>query len=316
MWRGLPLALAFHKEENLTRSRSSTWRTSWYTAGNYLFILPFLAFFLAFTAIPIVTAFAMSLRDWPILAKSHPFVGLKNYQELWADRIWWQALRNTLYFAVLTATGTTVFAFVMAHSVNKPIKGANAYRFIFYTPVVISVAAMGIVMGWTFSTQFGIVNAVIGLFGANPVNWLGDKNLVIPTLSVASIWWGFGAPMLIYLAGLQNIPAQLYEAASIDGATRGQMTRRITLPLMLPNFFFVLVTQLIGHLQVFGQSYLITGGGPGRESYTSVYYLYQTAWRYYRMGYGCAIAIGLALVIMAITAIQFKAAGDKTHIAY
>lgn len=300
----------------MARSRSSTWRTPWYIAGNYVFILPFLAFFLAFTAIPIVTAFAMSLRDWPILSKAHPFVGLKNYRELVADKVWWQALRNTLYFAGLTAAGTTVFAFVMAQSVNKPLKGKNVYRFIFYTPVVVSVAAMGIVMGWTFSTQFGIVNAVIGLFGASPVNWLGDKDLVIPTLSLASIWWGFGAPMLIYIASLQNIPIQLYEAASIDGATRWQMTRRITLPLMLPSFFFVLVTQLIGHLQVFGQSYLITQGGPGRESYTSVYYLYQTAWRYYRMGYGSAIAIGLALVIMLITLIQFRVMGDKSRIAY
>ena len=300
----------------MAKKGSATWRTPLYTAGNYLFIIPFLLFFCVFTAGPILYAAAMSLHEWPILAKSHPFIGLKNYQDLLADKIWWQALRNTLYFAGLTAAGTTVFAFLMAHAVNRPIRGANVYRFIFYTPVVISVAAMGIVMGWTFSTQYGIVNAILGLAGLSPVNWLGEKSLVIPTLSAASIWWGFGAPMLIYLAALQNVPRQLYEAASIDGATRAQMTRRITLPLMLPTFFFVLVTQLIAHLQVFGQSYLITSGGPGRESYTSVYYLYQTAWRYYRMGYGCSIAIGLALVIMSVTAIQFRIAGDKTRIAY
>lgn len=300
----------------MAKDKPTTWRTPLYTAGNFLFVLPFLIFFVCFIAGPIVYSFSMSLHDWPILAKRHPFIGLKNYQDLLVDKIWWQALRNTLYFAVLTASGVTAFSFIVAHSVNKPIGGRNVYRFLFYTPVVISVAAMSIVMGWTFSTQYGIVNAVLGLAHIDPINWLGDKNLVIPTLSVASVWWGFGGPMLIYLASLQNIPAQLYEAACIDGASRAQMTRRITLPLMLPTFFFVLVTQLIAHLQVFGQSYLITLGGPGRESYTSVYYLYQTAWRYYRMGYGSAIAIGLALVIMAITAIQFKIAGDGAKIAY
>jgi multiple sugar transport system permease protein len=301
---------------DMAKPKALTWRTPLYTAGNYLFILPFLAFFCVFMAGPIVYSFVMSLHDWPILAKSHPFVGLRNYGDLLSDKIWWQALRNTLYFAVATASGTTLFAFLVAHSVNKPIKGTNAYRFVFYTPVVISVAAMGIVMGWTFSTQYGIVNALLGAIGLSPVNWLGEKALVIPTLSVASIWWGFGGPMLIYLAALQNIPKELYEASAIDGASRAQMTSRITLPLMLPSFFFVLVTQLIAHLQVFGQSYLITGGGPGRESYTSVYYLYQTAWRYYRMGYGCSIAIGLAMVIMAVTALQFRFAGDRARVTF
>lgn len=302
----------------MAKNRARTWRTPLYTAGNYLFILPFLLFFFFFIAGPIVYAAAMSLHDWPILAKSHPFVGLRNYKDLISDKIWWQALRNTLYFAALTAAGTTAFAFLMAHSVNKPIRGAKVYRFVFYTPVVISVAAMGIVMGWTFSTQFGIVNAFLGLFGLTPINWLGEKDLIIPTLSLATIWWGFGAPMLIYLAALQNVPRQLYEAASIDGASRGQMTRRITMPLMAPTFFFVLVTQLIAHLQVFGQSYLIpqTPGGPGRESYSAVLYLYQTAWRYYRMGYGCTIAIGLAIVILLITALQFRLAGDRASISY
>lgn len=286
-------------------TKVKSWRNGRYIAGNYLFILPFLAFFLVFTAGPIIQAVVMSLFDWPILAKNHPFIGLQNYAKLMDDSIWWQALRNTLYFAALTAFGVTGFSLFVALQLNKPGRGRNLYRFLFYVPVVLSVAAMGIVIGWTFSTQFGIVNAALGAFGIDPVNWLGEKELVIPTIAVATLWWGFGGPMLIYLAGLQGIPKQIYEAAEIDGASQFTTTWKITLPLMGPSIFFVLVTQIIAHIQVFGQSYLITGGGPGRESYTSIFYLYQTAWRYYRMGYGSSIAISLAILILAITLVQF-----------
>lgn len=283
-----------------------SWRNGWYVAGNYLFILPFLVFFVVFTAIPIVQAVYMSLFDWPILARVHSFIGLENFEKLLNDGIWWQALRNTLYFAALTALATTGFSLFVALQLNKPGRMRNLYRFLFYVPVVLSVAAMGIVIGWTFSTQFGIVNAFLSLFHVDAVNWLGEKELVIPTLAVATLWWGFGGPMLIYLAGLQGIPKQIFEAAEIDGASRFSVTWKITLPLMTPSLFFVLVTQIIAHIQVFGQSYLITGGGPGRESYTSIFYLYQTAWRYYRMGYGSSIAVSLAVIILAITLIQFR----------
>jgi multiple sugar transport system permease protein len=293
-----------------------TWRNGPYVAGNYLFILPFLAFFLVFTAIPIVQAVFLSLHDWPILAKNHPFVGLQNYIKLMDDAVWWQALRNTLYFATLTALGITGFSLFVSLQLNKPGRGRNVYRFLFYVPVVLSVAAMGIVVGWTFSTQFGLVNALLAPFGIDAINWLGEKDLVIPTLSLATLWWGFGGPMLIYLAGLQAIPKQVYEAAEIDGASRFTTTWKITLPLMVPSIFFVLVTQVIAHIQVFGQSYLITGGGPGRESYTSIFYLYQTAWRYYRMGYGSAIAITLAIIILAITLVQFWMNRKKDEVEY
>lgn len=300
----------------LRKAKIKTWRNGRWVAGSYLFILPFMAFFATFTLGPIFTAVYMSLHNWPILAKRHPFIGLTNYSALLVDGIWWQALRNTLYFAFLTAFATVAFSFAVAIGVNRPIRGRNIFRFLFYTPVVLSVAAMGIIMGWTFSTQFGIVNAGLRLLGFEGVNWLGDKNLVIPTLSLASVWWGFGGPMLIFLAGLQGLPRQLFEAAEIDGASPTQRLFKMTLPLMFPTIFFVLVTQLIAHLQVFGQSYLITSGGPGRESYTSIYYLYQTAWRYYKMGYGATIAIGLAIVILIITLAQFKISAKHNVVEY
>ena len=284
--------------------------------GNYLFLVPFLVFFCSFTIGPILYSLFMSFHRWPILARKHPFVGLANYQALMKDKIWWQAIRNTIYFATLTAVTTTIFSFLISNSVNKIEKGRQFYRFIFYTPVVLSVAAMGIVMAWTFNTQYGIVNAVLGVIGIDPVNWLGSRSLVIPTLSAASVWWGFGGPMIIFLAGFQNLPQSYYEAARIDGAGDRVLFFHITLPLMAPSILFIIITQFIAHLQVFGQSYLITGGGPGRESYTTIFYLYQTAWRYYRMGYGATIAIGLAIIIFTITLVQYLIGNKRTRIEY
>ncbi len=283
---------------------------------NYLFLLPFLVFFIVFIIGPIFYAIYMSFYNWPILSKEHIFIGFENYRNLIMDSIWWKAIKNTFYFTFLTSLSTTIFSFLIAVSLNGSIKGQHLFRFIFYMPVVISVSAMGIIIGWTFNAQFGIVNYLLRFIGISGINWLGDKNLVIPTLAIASVWWGFGSPMLIFLAGLQNLPKQVYEAAEIDGASDSGCFFYITIPLMFPTIFFVLVTQLIAHFQVFGQSYLITGGGPGRESYTVIYYLYQTAWRYYKMGYGASIAITFSIIILLITLIQFKLTSKYNSIEY
>lgn len=297
-------------------TQAKGWKTRRWMLGNYLFILPFLVFFLTFTVFPVLYAVYMSFHDWAILAKEHPFVGFQNYRFLLQDDFWWLTLRNTLYFAFLTAILNTVFALVVAIAVHQPIRFRDFYRFIFYAPVVLSVAVMGVVAGWMFNTQFGVINYYLTWLGLPAVRWLADPNIVIPTLSFATVWWGFGFPMLIYIAGLQGIPTHLYEAAHIDGANNFQATWKITIPLMMPSIFFVAVTQLIAHFKVFGQPYIMTGGGPGRASFTVIMYLYQTAWRFFRMGYGTTIAIGLAVVILIFTLIQFRVFGRSSSIEY
>ncbi|GIV78793.1 sugar ABC transporter permease [Litorilinea aerophila] len=293
-----------------------TWRTRRWVLGNYLFILPFMLLFCTFTLAPILYSFYMSLHDWKMLAPERPFTGLRNFQLLLRDDIWWIALRNSLYFAFLTAIINTFFALVVAIGANQPIRGRDFFRFIYYAPVILSVSAMGIIMSWMMNTQFGVINYFLVWFGLPPVKWLADTRLVIPSLSLATVWWGFGFPMLIYIAGLQGIPAHLYEAARIDGASGWRLTWHITLPLMRPTIFFVAVTQLIAHFQVFGQPYIMTGGGPGRASFTTIMYLYQTAWRFFRMGYGTTIAIGLALVILFFTLLQFRFFGRQSIVEY
>jgi len=293
-----------------------SWRTWRWTLSNYLFILPFMILFLVFILGPIFYSLFMSFTRWEILALDHPFIGLDNYKELLNDDLWWLTLRNTLYMGGLTAFLNTIFAFFVALAVDQPIRGRHLFRVIFYSPVVLSVSVMGIVMGWIFNTQFGVLNYFVAWIGLPTIPWLSDPNWVIPSLSLATVWWTFGYPMLVYLAGLQSIPKSLYEAARIDGAGPWKTIWHITVPLMRPTILFVAVTQLISHLQIFGQPYIMTGGGPGRASFTIIQYLYQTAWRFFRMGYGSTIAIALAIIILIFTLLQFRFIGRGSAVEY
>jgi multiple sugar transport system permease protein len=172
-------------------------------------------------------------------------------------------------------------------------------------PSLFSVGAVGLIWVWLLNSQFGIINYGLSFIGIRPVNWLGDPNLVIPALSLTTIWWGFGFPMLIFIAGLQGIPESLYEAARIDGASDRQVFFNITLPLLRPTILFVTVTGVISHFQVYGQPFIMTTGGPGRSSYTVILYLYEVAWTSFRMGYGAAVAVVIAAIMAALTIFQF-----------
>lgn len=277
----------------------------------YLFLSPFLIFFAIFTVRAIVAAVGMSFYDWQILRPNRPYIGLGNYQELFNDYVWWTALRNTMIFAIMTVVGTTVVALSAALALTQKIRGAGIFRVLLYMPTLLSVGVVGLVWVWLLSTQFGAINYGLSLVGIRPLNWLGDENLVLPALSLTTIWWGFGFPMLIFIAGLQNIPDTLYEAAKIDGANAWQIFRYITLPLLRPTLLFVTVTGLIAHFQAFGQIFIMTTGGPGRASYTVIYYLYEIAWRAFRMGYGAAVAVTLAIIMAIATALQFRFIGRR-----
>ncbi|HEX2618507.1 MAG TPA: sugar ABC transporter permease [Phototrophicaceae bacterium] len=279
----------------------------------YLFLAPFIAFFLIFVVRAIFSAINMSFYEYQVLRPSHPYIGLGNYQELYNDYVWWLSLKNTVIFAVLTVTGTTIVALLSAVAVTQPIRGQSFFRVLLYTPTLLSVGVVGLTWVWLLNSQFGVINYGLSFLGIRPINWLGDENLVIPALSLTSIWWGFGFPMLIFIAGLQGIPETLYEAARIDGASAVQLFRYITLPLLRPTILFVTVTGFIAHFQVFGQPLIMTTGGPGRGSYTVIYYLYQIAFTAFRMGYGSALAISLAVIIAIFTAFQFRLIGRRVE---
>ncbi len=275
----------------------------------YLFVAPFIIFFLIFVVRAVIQAVSMSFYDWEILRPVHPYIGLANYSELFGDYVWWIAVKNTIIFTVLTVTGTTIVALLAAVAVTQPVKGAGFFRVLLYMPQLLSVGVVGLTWVWLLSTQFGVINYGLSFLGIQPINWLGNENIVIPALSLTTIWWGFGFPMLIFIAGIQGIPEQLYEAARIDGANGRQLFFSITLPLLRPTMLFVTVTGVIAQFQVFGQPFIMTAGGPGRASYTVIYYLYQIAWNSFRMGYGSAVAVVLALIMALFTAFQFRLLG-------
>lgn len=295
-------------------AKARRWKTLRKQLPNYLFILPHFILFAVFLLFPIFRGLQISLFDWKIMLKEQRFVGLANYAALLKDKVFWQIMGNTVKFMLMTVTANVTLALVVASGLKHRFFGSDVLRVIFYAPGILSVSVLGIIGIRIWESQLGIINYYLAnVLGGPRIPWLGDTNLVMVALSATTVWWTFGFPMLVFIAGLHNIPETFYEAAKIDGANPLQTFRHITLPLIRPTMLFTVVTQFIAHMQVFAQPYIITGGGPGNASRTVAQLLYETAWKYFRYGYASAISVVLALVMIVVTVTLFTLMRRRTE---
>lgn len=271
----------------------------------YVFIGPWLIGFVLLVAGPMLASLFLSLTEYQVVTPPK-WVGLGNYAALFRDPLFWQSLRVTAYFTFLSVPLSVACAIVIALLLNQRLPLLSLWRTIYYLPSITSGVAVALMWSWVFQANFGPVNVVLSmLFGIQGPGWLVDSRWVVPTFVIMSLW-GFGGPMLIYLAAMQGISSELYEAAEIDGANRLVQIARITIPLITPVIFFNLVMNLIASFQSFTNAFIITQGGPNHASYFYIYYLFQNAFQYFRMGFASAQAWILFVIIMTLTIIAFR----------
>lgn len=285
-------------------------REKWY---GYLFISPMVLGFLVFLLGPIVSAIGMSFTNRSLMG-THAFIGLDNYKRAFTDDpVFWETVGNTLYFSAGLVPLNLIIALGLALLLQKSIPGIGFFRTAIFTPVVTSVVVWAIVFKYIFATDAGLVNQILSMFGVKGPQWLYSLELTMPVVIVVSVLKNVGLNMVIFLAALKDVPAMYYEAAKIDGASRWLTFRKITLPLISPSVFLALILTLIGSLKVFGQIYVMTGGGPGTSTYVMVYYIYQQAFKMFQFGYASAIAFILFIIIFALTLVQWTVRKRWVH---
>lgn len=271
------------------------------------FLLPFLILYTIFTIWPVIQGFYVSLHKWGLMGKQD-FLGFANYAKLLTDNNFWGALRNTLVFTVIATPLLVVTALVLALFANRPNRIKRGLRILYYLPSVLSVSVASFIAKFVFSPYTGLLNGILHAIGVLPagqeIQWLNNPVLAMITVSVMTVWWTVGFSMLLYLSGLQDISPDLYEAAAIDGASKRQQLFSITLPLLKPTTWLVILLQMIACIKVYGQISLITGGGPASSTRPLVQYVYETAFKRSDMGYAAAISYVLFAILLVLSLVQ------------
>lgn len=280
----------------------------------YSFILPNFLGFAIFTLIPVIFAFALSFLNWDG-ANDITFAGLDNFKQLLSDTTFKISLKNTFVYAIGTVPLTLVASLGIATLLNKKIFARNFFRTVFFFPYVASLVAVAVVWNMIFNPSMGVVNGFLTSIGIqNPPGWTSSTTWAMPVIIFVSIWKNMGYYMVIYLAALQGIPADLYEAASLDGANAWQKFKNITLPMLTPTTFFVSIMLTISCFKVFDLVYVMTQGGPGRSTMVLVNHIYNTAFKEFSYGYSSAISMILFAIVLIITIVQFRA--EKKWVSY
>jgi len=269
------------------------------------FISPWLIGFLLFTLGPIIFSFYLSFTDYQVIA-APKWIGIENYRELIkSDPLFWKSLYNTLYYVAFRIPTGILTALSLAILLNRKLKGVTIFRSLFYFPSLISGVVLSVIWLWILAPEFGLLNMVLSFFKLKGPLWLTDPAWAKLAFVIMALW-SVGPQMIIFLAGLQDIPEQLYESAHIDGTNWWQDIRYITLPLLKPSIFYNIVVLVIGAFQVFTQAFIMTNGGPVDSTLFYVLYLYNNGFRYFKMGYASSMAWILFIIIFCLTLIQFR----------
>ncbi|MCX7018594.1 MAG: sugar ABC transporter permease [bacterium] len=278
-----------------------------YRWSGYLFMLPYLLAFAAFLVAPLLFGIGLSFYRWEMLSPVPPqWHGLGNYSEALTDTYFWKAVWATLRFVIMQVPLNIGLALLIALAVNEIPRGAQAFfRASFFFPTIVSISVAGILWRWFYSSEFGLFNAFLSPFGWK-APWITDPAWAMKSIVMMTLWWTVGGAFVILLAGLHQIPAHYYEAAAIDGANVFQRFINVTIPSLRPVLLFVVVMNIIGSFQVFGQTFMITRGGPEHSTRSLVQYIYDQAFGNYRMGYGAAMSWLLFVIIAVISFAQFR----------
>lgn len=295
-------------------SRSRRWRSQSFheAVAGYLFILPGLLPMIVFAFLPIVGGLAVSLLDWN-LVQPWKFAGLQNYAKLIHDHEFWNAFRVSATYMVGVVPSGTILALALALALNSGRRGVVLYRTIYFLPVVTATVAVGMLWRWLYIKDIGLIDSLLLQVGIEGPDWLGSVHWALPAVMIMSVWKGLGYTMVLYLAGLQGIPEHLYEAAKIDGAGAWQRFRHVTLPMLSPTTFFILVLGIIGGFQVFDQIFVMTAGGPMRSTVSTSFFIYETGFQFLKMGYAAAAAWIMFVVVFVATIIQWRLQSRWVH---
>jgi multiple sugar transport system permease protein len=281
------------------------------TRAGWLFLAPALVLIGLFFFLPVLAALVLSFTDYDIYALGDAgnarWVGLDNYLRLLRTPLFWTALQNTFYFALVGGPLSIAASLAAALLVNaKLVRFKGFFRTVYFVPFVTTLVAVAIVWRYLYHPQYGLLNYVLGAFGVPRIDWLGDPTWAMPAIILLAVWKNFGYNMLIFIAGLQAIPEELYEAAHLDGASAWQRFRHVTVPMLGPTLLFVSVITMIGYFQLFAEPYVMTQGGPLRATTSVVLMMYEEGFRWWRMGFAAAVAFVLFVIILIATLVQFR----------
>jgi multiple sugar transport system permease protein len=279
----------------------------------FIFLSPTLIVFSAFILFPVFFSFYLSFQKWNMFSGNTTFVGLDNYISMFKSEEFWQVLKNTAIYTIGTIPLNMVFSLFIAYILNKKIIGKKFLRTAFFAPVIISPVAAALIWRWLYDPNFGLINYVIAFFGIGAVNWLNDPSAAMFALIIMGVWKTFGINMVLFSAGLQGIPESYYEAAEIDGAGKWAKFWNISIPMLAPTTFFIMIMSMISSFQVFDIVYVLTSGGPLGSTKVLVFYVYEYAFKFFEMGYASAVSYVLFAILFILTMLQVKYMKSKVY---